>query len=96
MSNQEKSEAFYKRLKEELEKSTTWPSAYLYKFIIPTDTEKQQEIEAVFNHTGAVIDTKKSSNGKYTSLSVTVNLKDPDEVIAYYKKVSTVEGIISL
>ncbi len=96
MNSQDKTEAFYSRLKEELKKSTKWPSEYLYKFIIPSSEKKKEEIEAIFNHSGAVIATKKSSNGKYTSLSITLNLKDPDEVIAYYKKVSAVEGVISL
>ena len=35
-----KTEEFYIRLKGELEESTSWPSSYLYKFIVPTDTEK--------------------------------------------------------
>ena len=92
----ESSEEFYARLKEELLKSTDWPSDYLYKFIIPTDPEKSRQISQIFDNTGAVIRSKKSSKGKYTSLSVTVHLKDPDEVIAKYREVSKVEGVISL
>ncbi len=92
----EGSEEFYARLKEELLKSTDWPSDYLYKFIIPTDPEKARQITQIFDNTGAVIRSKKSSKGKYTSLSVTVHLKDPDEVIAKYREVSKVEGVISL
>lgn len=90
------SDAFYDRLKAELLKSTTWPSDYLYKFIIPSDPEKIDQIGAIFNNTGAVIESKQSRNGKYTSLSVTVNLKDPDEVIAKYREVGRIEGVISL
>ena len=89
-------EAFYDRLREELENSTEWPSEYMYKFIIPSDTEKKEQVEAVFNHSGAVIGTKKSSNGTYTSISITLRLNNPDEVIAYYKKVSTIKDVISL
>ena len=96
MKNQEKADEFYKRLKEELVNSTLWPSDYLYKFIVPSDKAKIVQIEKIFDNTGAVIQTKRSSNGKYTSLSVTVNLKNPDEVIAKYKEVGQVEGVISL
>ena len=96
MDDKDKTEVFYRRLKEELRKTTAWPSKYLYKFIIPSDEEKKQAIEDVFNHSGAVITTKKSSNGRYTSISVMVHLKNPDEVIAYYKKVNAIEGVISL
>ncbi|HMB63600.1 MAG TPA: DUF493 family protein [Eudoraea sp.] len=92
----EKSEEFYARLKEELLKNTSWPSDYLYKFIIPTDTDKINLIHNIFDNTGAVIEYKQSRQGKYTSISVTVNLKNPDEVILKYKEVGKIEGVISL
>jgi len=92
----EKSEEFYSRLKIQLADSTKWPSNYLYKFIVPTDTEKIKQIQDIFDNTGAVIESKKSKKGKYTSVSVTVNLKNPDEVIAKYKEVGKVQGVISL
>ncbi len=47
-------------------------------------------------NTGAVIESKQSSKGKYTSLSITVNLANPDKVIEKYKEVGLVEGVISL
>jgi putative lipoic acid-binding regulatory protein len=87
---------FYARLKDELANSTMWPSDYLYKFIVTSDPKKIKQIQDIFNNMGAVIQTKKSSNGKYTSVSITVNLKNPDEVITKYKEVSVVEGVISL
>ena len=95
-SDNDKTEAFYNRLRHELEQSTAWPSEYLYKFIIPSDDEKKAEITAIFDHSGAVINSKTSSNGNYTSISVRVHLQDPDEVIAYYRKVSVIEDVISL
>lgn len=87
---------FYSRLREQLFDNTSWPADYLYKFIITTDAEKSAEINAVFNNTGAVIQSKKSKNGKYTSISIKVRMKDPDAVIEKYKQVSKVEGVISL
>ncbi len=94
--DQEKTDAFYKRLKEELKNSTIWPSDYLYKFIIPSEKEKINAIHEIFNNTGAVIKTKKSSKGTYTSVSITVHLKSPDAVIEKYKEVGKIEGVISL
>ena len=87
---------FYKRLKEQLQESTSWPSNYLYKFIVPTAAECIGRIHEIFDNTGAVIETKQSKKGKYTSISITVNLKNPDEVIEKYKEVGKVEGVISL
>jgi putative lipoic acid-binding regulatory protein len=94
--NKENPEEFYKRLKVQLAESTKWPSLYLYKFIVLTDDQKIRQVHEVFDNTGAVIDSKKSKKGKYTSLSITVNLKNPDEVIAKYKEVGEIEGVISL
>ena len=92
----DKSEEFYGRLREELLINSSWPSDYLYKFIVPTDKQKISQIQKIFDNTGAVIESKKSRKGKYTSLSITVNLKGPDEVIEKYKEVGQVEGVISL
>lgn len=87
---------FYKRLKDQLIETTDWPSDYLYKFIVPTKIETIEKIENIFNNMGAVLESKRSKGGKYTSISVTVNLKNPDEVIEKYKEVGTIEGVISL
>ncbi|PKB44086.1 hypothetical protein AX016_2298 [Cellulophaga sp. RHA19] len=94
--NTDNPEEFYARLKEQLELNNSWPFNYLYKFIIPTDEEKFKQIEQIFNNTGAVIESKKSKNGKYTSVSITVNMKNPDAVIAKYVEVGKVKGVISL
>lgn len=91
-----KTEEFYIKLKSQLEDTSTWPSIYLYKFIVPTDAEKINQIEKIFDNIGAVIESRKSKKGKYTSLSVTVNLKNADAVIEKYKEVGEIEGVISL
>lgn len=90
------SEEFYGRLREQLQESTVWPSNYLYKFIVETDPDKTAQIHKIFDNTGAVIESKQSKKGKYTSLSITVNMKNPDAVIEKYKEVGKVEGVISL
>ncbi|HBK84283.1 MAG TPA: DUF493 domain-containing protein [Flavobacterium sp.] len=91
-----KTEDFYKRLKQELIDSTTWPSVYLFKFIIPTDPNKIIIIEDSFNNMGAVIQTHKSKNGKYTSVSVNTTMNSAQAVIDKYQELSVIEGIISL
>lgn len=87
---------FYVRLKEELEESNSWPSEYLYKFIVPTSAEKISIIEKAFDNMGAVIQTQASKTGKYTSVSIQVVMKDPTQVILKYQELATIEGIISL
>lgn len=96
MNADKKSKEFYSRLREQLEGDTEWPAPYLYKFIVPASNDKIAEIEAVFDGTGAVIQTRDSSKGTYTSLSIKVTMDSPDAVIAKYLQVSEVEGVISL
>ena len=91
-----KTEDFYIRLKEELSNSTLWPSEYLYKFIVPSDVDKIAKIEGAFNDLGAVITTQQSKTGKFTSISVSVNMPNAQSVIDKYIAVSEIEGIISL
>lgn len=89
-------EEFYKRLKEQLETTSTWPSVYLFKFIVPNEEAKILSVENAFNNMGAIIQTKTSSKGNYTSVSINVPMDNPDQVIEKYVEVSLIEGIISL
>ncbi len=96
MSSKNETEAFYNKLKIQLEDTTEFPALYMYKFIVPSDEEKIKQVHQVFNNMGAVIDTKKSSKGTYTSVTINVNMKSAVAIIEKYKAVSVVEGIISL
>lgn len=97
MSEAKDPEEFYRKLKAQLHDTDNWPTIYLYKFIVPTSKEKIQEVHNIFDNLGAVIKTKQSRNGKYTSVSVNVKMQDPDAVIAKYKEVGQkIEGVISL
>lgn len=91
-----KTEEFYARLKEELRTTSQWPSLYLYKFIVPTETTKINIVENEFNNMGAVINKVQSKNGTFTSISVNVLMNSPEQVIEKYLAVSVIEGIISL
>jgi putative lipoic acid-binding regulatory protein len=97
MSSDKKPEEFYKKLRTQLYETASWPSEYLYKFIVPTDTVKIKQIEDLFDNLGAVITTKESGKGTYTSISINLQMQDPDAVIDKYKAVAdSVEGVISL
>ncbi|MDT0554541.1 DUF493 family protein [Patiriisocius hiemis] len=96
MSQDSKPEAFYKRLKEQLEGDTNWPAPYLFKFIVPASNEKIAEIEAIYDGTDALTTTRDSSKGTYTSVSIKVTMDSPDAVIEKYLQVSKVKGVISL
>ena len=96
MKTDNKTAVFYNKLKKQLYDQSTWPSIYLYKFIIPSSLKKLAIIESVFNNTNAIISTRESSKGTYISVSVKVNMESPEAVIEKYIEVSKVEGVISL
>jgi len=87
---------FYKKLKDQLDDTTKFPADYMYKFIVPTDGNQVQEVEDLFNDSGAVINTKKSKTGKYVSVSIVLKIESSDKVISYYLKAEKIKGIISL
>lgn len=91
------SEEFYGRLRLELNSSNEhWPALYLFKFIVPSDKEKIQTVQNAFDSMGAVIETKNSKAGKYTSVSINVQMQSAEAIIDKYLQLATVEGIISL
>lgn len=87
---------FYKKLKKKLQKDTSFPSKYLFKFIVPTSDDKIIQVEDLFNFTGAVITKTSSKTGKYVSISVLVIMNKADDIIIKYMEAEKVEGIISL
>jgi len=97
MESEKNPDEFYNKLRTQLEETSTWPSLYLYKFIVITSKNKIKQIHDIFDNMGAVINTKQSKNGKYTSVSINVRMKNPDAVIAKYIQVGDeIEGVISL
>ncbi len=90
-------EEFYKKLKKQLADTTLWPSDYLFKFIVKSEVNKITQIKSLFDAKLADISTKASKNGKYTSVSIKVKMKNPEAVISKYIEVSEkVDDVISL
>ena len=94
--NSMKSEEFYNNLKAQLDEHTVFPTKYLYKFIVPTKGIGVGEIETKFDNLGAVIETKVSSKGKYTAVSILVKMPSADSIISKYREMECVKGIMAL
>lgn len=92
----DKTKAFYERLKTELDNANEWPAEYLFKFIVPTDKQKIETVENAFDRMGAVIKTTQSKTAKFTSISIDVTMNSAEAIVGKYLEVSTIEGIISL
>jgi hypothetical protein len=85
----------FEKLKEVLNKHTSWPTVYMFKFIIPADNKKIALVESKFSET-AIISQHESSNGKYISITVKEVMLNADMIIEKYKEMKGIEGLIAL
>ncbi len=91
-----KNQDYYKSLKSKLDETTKFPAKYLYKFIVPTGGAQVKKIEDIFNFGSAVITTKLSKTGKFTSVSILIMMESSDAIISKYEEIGTIKGVISL
>jgi len=84
-----------KKIKASLDDVHEWPSVYMFKFIVPSDSDKFDQVVSLFSKDIELF-TRKSRNGKYTSLTIQEVILNSDEVIARYKAASLIEGVVAL
>lgn len=94
--NDNNGDDFYNTFRQKLIDIEQFPSIYTFKFIVPAEAAKKEDIEKIFEHPSTKISVKDSKTGKYNSLTVETYVQSADEVIDYYKKVSTIEKVIML
>jgi putative lipoic acid-binding regulatory protein len=85
----------YSKLMLRLVKDFTWPSEYMFKFVVPFDAELLNEVKLLFD-AGAKITHKESKNGNYISVTAVQIMDNPDAVIAVYKNAENIRSIIAL
>ncbi len=85
----------YSKLLEILVKDFSWPTNYMFKFIVPFESEGLNQLKVLFNDT-AKITHKESSNSKYLSFTALQIMDNPDEVINIYRKAEIIDKIISI
>ena len=89
-------EEFYKRLREELEKTHDWPVRYMFKFILPNEEENIRKARERFADIEHDYKQNYSRNGKYVSLSFIARMNNPDEIISRYRKMEDIPGLIAI
>lgn len=82
----------YSKLKNLLDEQISWPNYYTFKFVIKSEL-KHKAIDQLEGHDVA---ERESRSGTYTSITSKKRFSSSEEVINVYKKMATVEGIISL
>jgi len=78
--------------REKLDQHYTWPSLYVFKFIVPAG--KEHEVKQLFPfHTTL---EKSSRQGKYKSVTAEMMMPSGDAVLSIYIQASKIEGIVAL
>ena len=80
------------RLQKALDENTKWPSAYLFKFIVPK--AKLAALAKIFD--GARPSLRGSKNGNYVGFTVEVQVPSSGAVAAVYRRAAAIEGIMAL
>lgn len=78
--------------KEKLDQHYSWPSLYIFKFIVPAGSET--ELKQLFPlHTAT---EKQSKNGNYISITLQMMMPSSDAVVEVYQQAAKVDGVIAL
>ena len=72
-----------------------WPGIYFFKFIVPNDKVKLEQVKKLFQFEDQIT-YRTSKDIRYISFSCKQEMKNPDEVLAIYQKAGEIEGVISL
>jgi uncharacterized protein len=78
-----------------LQESMTFPSVYMFKFIIEADNRKIALLESLFGE-DADLHTKESGSGKYISITAKEVFMNVDDIIAIYRRAAEVQGVMFL
>lgn len=78
--------------KEKLEAQNSFPTLYMFKFIVPSGSETA--VAALLPNNKMSLKT--SSKGKYVSATIKAMMPNSDAILDVYEKASEIEGVISL
>ncbi len=87
-------QSIFDGLKGKLE-NEEWPSTYLFKFIMPNDSEVISKLLNLFS-TDNKQSIQPSSKGNYVSISIEEVMFSAEDVIQKYEQASKLKGVMSL
>jgi len=85
----------YEKLKELLAQNKKWPMLYMFKFIVPNEGGKVQQVVDLLPKHGTV-SYKHTKNLKYVSVTCKVSMKSVNSIIDVTSKVAAIDGVMSL
>ena len=82
----------FNAFREKLEEGYSWPSLYMFKFIVPRG--KEDQVAKLFpKHE---VKARESNQGNYISITVQLMCNSSDEIISIYEEAHKIEGLIAL
>ena len=92
MESSSKSQEWWDRFQDLLEKDRSWPAEYLFKFIVPRPN--LEELQELFGDHPVVV--RASSRGRYVSVTARLRMDDSASVVEFYRAAGEIPGVISL
>ena len=85
----------FSELRKKLNETQTYPTVYMFKFIMDAENRKIALVENLFGE-NAEIHIKESDKGKYISITIKEVMMSTDEIINIYVKASDIKGVMVL
>ena len=89
------SEDKFDALRKKLDETQSYPSVYMFKFIMDTDNRKIALVENMFSE-NAELYTKESDKGNYISITIKEVMMSTEEIISIYQRASEIPGVMLL
>jgi|TARA_Y100000385_G_C13075546_1_gene631249 uncharacterized protein len=84
----------YAKLREQLELNT-WPDVYMFKFIVPNQSDLVARVTALFDE-AAELKFRPSKNDKYISIGAKEMMLNVESIINKYKQAAEIDGLVAL
>jgi 3-deoxy-D-manno-octulosonic acid (KDO) 8-phosphate synthase len=72
-----------------------WPDVYMFKFIVPNQSDKVAQVTALFNNSTDIV-MHPSKTGKYISVTAKELMLDVNSILVKYEEAALIEGLIAL
>ncbi len=82
----------HRYFKDKLDREHTWPSVYMFKFVVPKSSEA--EVRKLFQE--ETLQTRNSRKGNFIAFTMKKMIYSSDEVVTIYEEASKITGLIAL
>ncbi|GET21162.1 hypothetical protein [Prolixibacter denitrificans] len=85
----------FRKLKTTLLEQEKWPLLYFFKFIVPNDSDKIEQVKELLP-TKDNLSFRTSRDIRYIAISSKEVMPDADSIIDVYEKAAEIKGVIAL